>query len=284
MKLFNRITIIGLGLIGGSLALAIKKNKLAREIIGVSRRKSTINHAICNRIVDTATLDLKKGVEDSEFIIIAAPVLKIIEIARRIAPFLKKGAILTDAGSTKKYIVRNIESVMPKGIYFVGSHPLAGSEKSGVKYSDKDLFKGAICIVTRTGWVNANALDKVKRFWAGLGMKVIIMKPDEHDRIVSRLSHLPHAASAGLVNSAGKVDMKFAAGGFKDTTRIASGEPELWKDIFLTNRENLIKDIKVFKKELSKIEMALKNKNQAGLLELLRSAKDKRDCLMTNVK
>lgn len=277
--MFRRITIIGLGLIGGSLALAIKEKNLAKELVGVSRRKSTINHAIRNRMVDVATLDLKKGVKDSDLVIISAPVFKIVDIAKQIAPFLKNGAILTDAGSTKKYIVRNIEPIIPKGVYFVGSHPFAGSEKSGIKSSDRDLFNGAFCIVTKTLNTNPEVLSKIKRFWEKLKMKVAVMGLNEHDKMVSKLSHLPHTAAVSLVNSIGSMKAKFASSGFRDATRIASGEPELWKDIFLTNRDNLIKDIEILKRELSKIEMALKNNDKVELLKSLNRAKFIRDSL-----
>jgi prephenate dehydrogenase len=277
--MFKRVTIIGLGLIGGSLALAIKEKKLAKEIIGVSRRKSTINQAIKNKIVDFATLDLEDGVRDSDLVIIATPVFKIARIAKQAVPFLKKGAILTDAGSTKKYIVKNIEKAGLKGMHFVGSHPIAGSERSGIKSADKDLFKGAYCILTETRNVNPKAFSKVKKFWGDIGMKVRVMPVDAHDRLLSKISHLPHVAAVSLVNSIGRKGIDLAAGGFQDTTRIASGEPELWKDIFLTNKENIIKDIGLLKKELFKIEAALKSNNSQDLLRLLSRAKSIRDSL-----
>ena len=275
--MFKRVTIIGLGLIGGSLGLAIKEKRLAKEIVGVSRRKSTINKAIRNRIVDFATLDLKDGVKDSDLVVITTPVFKIVDIAKKIAPFLKKEAIVTDTGSTKKYIVKNIEMAGQKGLSFIGSHPIAGSEKSGIKYADKDLFKGAYCILTEAK--NKKALNKVRKFWAALGMKIIVMSADTHDRLLSNISHLPHAAAVSLINAAAGSGLDLAAGGFKDTTRIASGEPELWRDIFLTNRGNLIRDIKILKKELSKIEEALKSNNSRNLLGLLKRAKSIRDSL-----
>lgn len=277
--MFRRITIIGLGLIGGSLALAIKEKKLAKEVIGVSRRNATINYAINKGIVDKATLDLRKGVKFSDLVIITAPVFKIVDIAKRIAPFLKKGAIVVDAGSTKKYIVKNIENILNKDAYFVGAHPVSGSEKSGIRFADKDLFKGAYCILTETAHVNSQALNKVKSFWQKLSMKTVIMKPGEHDIVLSKISHLPHACAVSLVNAAGEKNLKLAAGGFRDTTRIASGEPELWKDIFLTNKVNLIKDISRLKKELGKIEAALKNDDSRVLLKLLTRAKCIRDSL-----
>lgn len=275
--MFNRITIIGLGLIGGSLALAIKEKNLAKEIVGVSRRKSTIDFAVKKKIVDFATVNLKDGVKDSDLVIIAAPVFKIVDIAKALAPFLKDSAILTDAGSTKKYIIKNIENSGRGSLNFVGSHPIAGSEKSGIKYADKDLFKSAYCVLTKTKNTNPKSLSKVKKFWGKLGMKVAVMSLESHDRLLSKISHLPHAVAVSLVNSIGRKGINIASGGFQDTTRIASGEPELWKDIFLTNRENLVKDIKIFRKELLKIEAALKSNNSRDLMRLLSRAKSIRD-------
>lgn len=279
MKLFNRITIIGLGLIGGSLALAIKEKKLAKEIAGVSRRKSTIDFAIKNKIVDLATLDLKDGVKDSDLIVIATPVLKIFGIAKQVVPFLKKDAIFTDAGSTKGHIVKAIEGIGFQGVDFVGSHPIAGSEKSGIKSANKDLFKKSFCVLTKTKYTNPKAIERLKKFWGLLGMQVAVMSPEMHDRLLSEISHLPHAVSVSLVNSIGKEARKFAGSGFKDVTRIASGEPELWKDVFLTNRHNLMRDIEVIKGELSKMQIALRKNDEISLLKFLKRAKAIRDSL-----
>lgn len=275
--MFNRVTIIGLGLIGGSLGLAIKEKRLAKKVIGVSRKESTLSRALSMSAVDIATRDLKKGVKDSDLVILTAPVLTIIDIGRLILPYLKKGAIVTDAGSTKNDIVEGLESIMPEGVVFIGSHPMAGSEKSGVQYADKDLFKKAYCVLTKTVGTDLKALAKIKRFWAALGMEVVIMSPEKHDSVISKLSHLPHAVSAALCNACEKADLRLAAGGFKDATRIASSSPELWKDIFVTNRKNITRDIRILKKELSRIEGALKKNNSAGLLKLLRKAKTIRD-------
>lgn len=279
MRLFSRVTIIGLGLIGGSLGLAIKEKRIASEVVGVSRRKSTIRKALSLGAVDRVTLDLKKGVKGSDLVILAVPVFKIVEIAKAVSRYIEKGAILTDVGSTKDYVVKEIESIMPKGMYFVGAHPLAGSERSGVRFSNKDLFKGAICILTKTSSTNPKALGKIKDFWRALGMKVVIMAPEMHDKVVSRISHLSHLTAVSLVNSVEAKDLNFAAGGFKDTTRIVSGEPELWNDIFLTNKSNLLKDISRLKKELARIESALKNNDKIALLKLLNRAKVIRDSI-----
>ncbi|MFC1624192.1 prephenate dehydrogenase [Candidatus Omnitrophota bacterium] len=275
--MFKRVTIIGLGLIGGSLGLAIKDRRIAREVIGVSRRRSTIRRALSLGIVDSATLDIKKGVQSSDFVILAAPVLKIIDIAKLASGSLKKGAILIDAGSTKRSIVKEIEKALPSTVDFVGAHPLAGSECSGLSYADKDLFKGAYCILTKTKLTDPKVLRKVTRFWNKIGMRVVKMSPEKHDGIVSALSHLPHAVSVALSNACGKKDLHLAAGGFKDTTRIASSSPELWKDIFITNKKNIAGDIRLLKKELVKIETALKENDTLELLRLFRKAKAIRD-------
>lgn len=277
--MFKRVTIIGLGLIGGSLGQAIKKQRLAKKIIGVSRKASTIRKAKAIGAVDVATRDIKKGVKDSDLIILTAPVLTITKLAKSISGHLKDGAVVTDTGSTKKYIVKRIESVLPSGRDFVGSHPIAGSEKSGVGFADKDLFKGAYCILTKTKRTNKKALKKIKKFWNRLGMKVKITSAECHDKVISKLSHLPHALAVSLCNASNKKELHLAAGGFKDTTRIASGNPELWKDIFVTNRKNIVKDMKVFRKELLKIENALERNDSAKLLRLLKKAKTVRDSL-----
>ena len=277
--MFKRITIIGLGLIGGSLGMVIKEKHLAGKITGVSRRRSTIVRALSLKAVDKVTLDMKRSVKDADLVIVAAPVLKIIDIAKVISKELKKGAIVTDAGSTKADIVKEVEKILPKTVKFVGSHPLAGSEKSGIAFADKDLFKGAYCVLTKSNKTDSKAISKLKKFWTGLGMKVDIMSPDKHDKILSRLSHLPHASGTALCNACGKNDLYLSAGGFRDTTRIASGNPELWLDIFLTNRKNVARDIKNLKKELSKIEAALNKNNKTELLRLLRKAKIIRDSI-----
>ncbi len=281
--MFRRVTIIGLGLIGGSLAFAIKKEGLAKEVVGVSRRRSTIRRALARKIVDSATLDVKKGIKGSDLVILATSVLKIIDIARKISPYLSKSAILIDAGSTKKEIVNKIEKILPRGgVSFIGSHPLAGSEKAGIEHINKRLFKGAYCILAKTKKTDAKALNKAKRFWRALGMKVEVMSPEKHDRLLSRISHLPHVTATALMNACGKKELRLAAGGLKDTTRIASSKPGLWKDIFITNRSNIANDIGLLKKELSKIESALKKKDTARLMSLLRKAKSIRDIMQSS--
>lgn len=277
--MFKRVTIIGLGFIGGSLGLAIKERHIAKEVVGLSRSEATVKRALSLGIIDRGAVTMKDAVQDSDLIILTAPVLKIIDNAEQISAFLKKGAIVTDAGSTKKKIVKRIERLLPHNVSFVGSHPLAGSEKSGLLYADKSLFKGAHCILTKTTRTNLKVLGRMKRFWEKLGMKVETMTPEKHDKIISRLSHLPHAVSIGLSNSVGKRDLHLAAGGFRDTTRIASSSPELWRDIFVTNRKNIIEGIRALKKELTKIEDALKDNNSSQLLRLFRKAKSIRDSI-----
>lgn len=281
--MFKRVTIVGLGLIGGSLALAIKKERLAKEVVGVSRRRSTIRKALARKIVDSATLDVRKGVKGSDLVILTTSVLKIIGIAKKISPWLSRGTILTDAGSTKREIVDKIGKVLPRGgVSFIGSHPLAGSEKAGIDHINGRLFKDAYCILTKTKKTDIKTLNKIKRFWRALGMKVETISPEKHDMLLSRLSHLPHVTAVALMNACGKKELCLAAGGLKDTTRIASSNPELWKDIFVTNRKNIANDISFLKKELSKIESALKKNDSARLLSLLSKAKVIRDSIQSS--
>jgi len=280
--MFRRIAIIGLGLIGGSLGLAIKEKRLAKEVVGVSRRPSTMRHAIDIGAVDIVTRDLKKAVRGSDIVVICTPVLMVIEIAGRIKDYLEKTTILTDTGSTKSEIVKRIESMFSsKKVPFVGAHPIAGSEKSGIQYADKGLFKGSYCILTKTSRTDPSLVKIIKGLWRDVGMKVVVMGPEEHDNLLSRLSHLPHASSVALVNAISKKQINFTGRGLKDTTRIASSSPEMWADIFITNRDNISKDIKRFKQELSKIELALEKCDRSTLLALLKNAKTIRDSFET---
>lgn len=225
MKLFNKITIIGVGLIGGSIGLGIKKQGIAKEVIGVFRHGSTLKRAMRRRAVDWGTLDIKEGIKDADLIILAMPVRSIPSIAHQVVRYGKRGAILTDVGSTKKWIVDKIERAIGqnRNIYFVGSHPMAGSEQTGVDFATDDLLECSPCIVTRTSRTDDHAINTVTRFWKRLGAKVFIMDPLSHDRSVSLVSHLPHLVAFSLAGTVPIRELGLAAEGFKDTTRIRQG-------------------------------------------------------------
>lgn len=279
MNKFRKITIIGVGLIGGSVGLAIKKKGLAREVIGVFRRPSTLSKAKKCNAVDRGTISIKEGVSDADLIILATPVHKIVTIAREVIKYAKSGAIITDVGSTKAWIVNKIENMLPKNrsISFVGSHPMAGSEKNSVEYARRDLLRGTPCIVTRTAGTDGRSLKRIADFWKTLGSKVKIMSPLEHDKSVSLVSHLPHVVAFSLAGAVSSKSLDLAAEGYKDTTRIASSDPELWADIFLTNRREIAKACKAFEKYYGDIKKAVARGDHKNTVKLLRLAKSKRD-------
>jgi prephenate dehydrogenase len=257
---FKTITIVGVGLIGGSFARVCKKKGLADRIIGFGRDEKNLKKAVELNVIDSYTLNLNEAVSNSDFILLATPVSSIIKIAKEMSPYLKKGAIITDAGSVKGEIVRKIDKILAKGVYFVGAHPIAGTEKSGVEASFLELFKGHRCVITPTSKTNPAALKKVKETWKETGSEVILMDADKHDRYLAAVSHLPHAVAYALVNSVGRLDEKekgvlsFSAGGFRDFTRIAASHPAMWRDIFLMNKKEVINMINIFQSTLNSIK------------------------------
>src|SRR3989338_4767273 len=260
---FKTITIIGVGLIGGSFERVCKKKKLADRIIGFGRDEENLKRAVGLNVIDSYTLNLKDAVSNSDFILLATPVSTIIEIAKEMMPYLKKGAIVTDAGSVKGEIVREIDKILPEGIFFVGAHPIAGTEKSGVEASFVELFEGHKCVITPTDKTNSAALEKVKEIWKEAGSEVILMDANKHDRYLAAVSHLPHAVAYALVNAVGNLDerekgiLSLSAGGFRVFTRIAASHPAMWRDIFLMNKREIVEMINIFKSTLENIKEEL---------------------------
>lgn len=278
MKLFNKITIIGVGLIGGSIGLAARKKRLAGEIIGVCRHKESLQKAARAGAIDRGTLDYKDAVREADLVILATPVSQIIKVAREITPYLKRGCLITDVGSTKEKIVQVIEEALPGQIHFVGAHPLAGSEKRGVTEARADLFQGAICILTRTGKTELTALKAITRFWRKMGCRIKVLSPQDHDRIISLVSHLPHLAAVQLVKVA-KSSLDFASSGFSDTTRIASSDAEIWIDIFLSNKKFITQAIDRYITQLRLTKDLILKENKKRLSAEFKSAKLLRDAL-----
>jgi len=281
MKQFNKIAIIGVGLIGGSIGLAIKKRRIARQVIGVFRRKTTMRKALARKAVDRAFLDIRAGVRDADLIVIATQVSSIPRIACDVIHCAKSGAIITDAGSTKVEIVRAVERCLTTrpDVYFVGAHPMAGSEKTSVEASCADLCERAACLVTKTAKTEKKALAKVVSFWKSLGCKVTITTPSLHDRSVALVSHLPHFAAFGLAGTVPAQELRFAAEGFRDTTRIASSDAELWADIFFSNSKEVLSAVRAFESYCRKMAGALSRGDRKEFIKLLKAAKAKRDRL-----
>lgn len=275
MKPFNKVAIIGTGLIGGSIGLALKKKGLADEIIGVSRRRKTLSQAKRCGAIDKGSQDLS-SVKNADLVILAVPVKTIIELSKGLSGIVKKDCIVIDVGSTKKEIVSRLERLFPN---YLGTHPLAGSQKSGVIYARSDMFKHSLCILTPTLKTKRRVIKKINRFWQILGAKTVLLSPEGHDRILSFVSHLPHLVAFSLIDFIPGSYLKFAASGLKDATRIASSEPGLWSDIFITNRTELLKSLKGFVKNLLRLEKYLTRKNKNGIYKMLTQAKQKRDSI-----
>ncbi len=275
--MFKKIAIVGVGLIGGSIGLAVKKRKLAKEVIGVTRRESSRRKALKVKAVDKATLNLREAVKDADLVIIAAPVGKITGLAGASLKFMKKGAILTDVGSTKKHIVWKIEKFANKKVHFIGTHPMAGSEKTGVKNATSLIFDKAPLIITKTKNTDKKALARLKKFWENLGCRTFVLSPEKHDMHASLASYLPHVVSFALSDSQTEDSLKFVAASFKDITRVSSSDPELWKDIFLSARPSVLKSIRVFSKSLKALEKAIRKKDAHAVKRFLSKAKSIRD-------
>lgn len=280
---FQKITIIGVGLLGGSIGLAARRRKLAREIAGFVRRRASLKDCERAGAVDYATTDLLAAVSHADLVILCTPLAQMRSLARQFLPALKRGAIVTDVGSVKAGVVRELESLIAKaGAQFVGSHPMAGAEKTGVAAARADLFQNAICVLTPTRKSNAAAVRKLERFWKSTGARVLKLSPEQHDVLVSRSSHLPHVVAAALANlvlnpASPKNQSQLCANGFRDTTRIASGSPEMWRDIAVANRKNLAKSVDAFISELQKFQRALKKSDAKAISKFFESAKWRRD-------
>lgn len=277
MAMFNKITIVGVGLIGGSIGLAVKKKKPACRVMGVCRRELSRRKALKFKAVNKATLNFEEAVSRADLVIIASPVGKIEALAGRAVKSMKKGAILTDVGSSKKQIVRRIEALASKKVNFIGSHPMAGSDKSGVENADGTIFKGVSLILTKTKKTDMKSLTRLKRFWRSLGCRVFVLSPERHDSYASLASYLPHAVSYALSASQTKDSIKLTAGSLRDTTRVSSSDAELWSDIFLSARGDVLRAIKIFLKNLKMIEGAVKKKDGKKLKQILGKAKKIRD-------
>jgi prephenate dehydrogenase len=277
--MFERIAIIGVGLIGGSIGLAVRKNRLAAKVMGIGRRKVSIARAIRRSAIDAGTLNLKQGIKGADLIIIATPVDKVEVKIAEVAKYAEKGVIIIDVNSTKQGIVSSAERCLPKDMFFVGTHPIAGSEQTGIFSSDAGLFKGSICIVTPTSRTDRKVLEKVKSFWKNIGAEVRIMSPKLHDDTVAAISHLPHILAYALCNTVSSKELKMAGTGFKDATRIARSNPRMWEEIFIQNQKSLLKSVTVFQKNLNAFKDDIIKKRRTSLSKRLILAKRKRDVL-----
>jgi cyclohexadieny/prephenate dehydrogenase len=263
--LFQRVAILGFGLIGSSLARAIAANGLAGEIVC-----GDISQAVCDSVIELclaahATTDLAAAVEEADLVVLAMPVGACGAVAKTIAPHLKAGAIVTDVGSVKTRVIETVAPALPSHVRFVPAHPLAGTENSGPRSGFAELFTGRWCVLTPLPGGDAGAVANIRALWEGCGAHVEEMDAEHHDRVVAIVSHLPHLIAYSIVDTATQLQddaqaevIKFSAGGFRDFTRIAASDPIMWRDIFLNNREAVLEMLQRFTEDLTNLQKAIR--------------------------
>lgn len=265
---------------GGSLGLALKKYKLAKKVVGLSYRQSSLVQAMKTKAIDVGLTDTEKAIRGSDLVVLATPVNTMIKLLPGMKSCLKRGCIVTDVGSVKSQIVEEAEKILPQPGFFVGSHPLAGSEKKGAMFADADLFKSSRCIMTPTNVTNQVAKEKIKYLWTKVGAKVSFLSAEEHDRALAYVSHLPHLLAYGLIASIPDEYLEYGSQGLKDTTRIAASTPQMWTDIFLANPKKVLRSIDDFVKHLGAFRKAIVDRDQDTLNKHLTNAKKKKDSLL----
>jgi cyclohexadieny/prephenate dehydrogenase len=279
LMLFEQITVVGVGLIGGSVGLAAKARGVARRVMGVDRDPATLSRARELGAIDAFTTDLAEGVRDADLVVVCTPVDTIADVILRAAPHVRPGTIFTDGGSTKGNIVAAVAGRLPRGVEYVPAHPLAGAEKNGVEHARADLYENRVTILTPAARTDPNAVERVTAFWRALGSRVVTLTPEAHDAALAITSHLPHAV-ASTVAGATPIDLlSLTAGGFRDVTRIAAGDPALWAAIFQANREPVLAALAAFSARMDEFQRLLEAGDGAGLVRWLTEGKQVRDAL-----
>lgn len=280
----RRLSILGVGLLGGSIGLALKSKANHYQITGYGHRTESLEQARKLGAIDDYTSDPTQAVRESDCVILCTPVGTFQPILQSIAGSLRAGVLVTDVGSTKRSVVRLAESLLPAGVHFVGSHPMAGSENRGIETARADLYRGALCITTPTAKTDPAALRQVESLWQELGMRITRLSPDDHDRLLADVSHLPHALAAALVAMQSDAALPLAGKGFLDTTRIAAGDGGLWRDIFLDNADSLRQALRRLRGQLDRLETMLDPSHAAELRAWLDRAAQSRRSLNPSVK
>jgi prephenate dehydrogenase len=276
----TNLTIIGVGLLGGSIGLGLRAAGQSYRITGFGHRRETLERAQEFSAIDRYTLDLGEAVADADLVILCTPISLFEPLITKLAPMLRPGTLVTDVGSTKRTVVNLAAKLLPEKVSFVGSHPMAGSEKRGVEYARADLFTNALCIVTPTASTPPEATRTIDHFWKTLGMRTIRLSPEEHDAAVADISHLPHILAAALVAMQAHSALPLAGKGFLDTTRIASGDAQLWRDILLDNKDNLTASLSRLEKQLASLRKLLTPAKSEALIAWLSHAAARRDQLV----
>ncbi len=276
MKSLRQVTIIGLGLLGGSVALAVRQRMPGTAVLGYSHRSSTRRRAKALGVVAKTAANLEAAVAGADLVLLATPIFTFERYFGDLSGVVPSGCIVTDVGSTKALPHVWAEQRLAGHARYVGSHPVAGSEQRGVEFARDDLFDQTRCILTTTPATNRDAVKMLRSFWSALGCSVQVMSPAEHDRVFANISHLPHVMAAGLVNASDEDEMLFAGKGFLDSTRIASGPPTVWTDVLLANRRNIADGIDRAMVELSKLRAAIAKGQREQIEQLLEAARSKR--------
>lgn len=283
MHRWDTVAIIGVGLIGGSIGLALAERKLARRIVGIGRRKQSLEKALARGCVTEITTSIAKGVKRADLVVVCTPVEMIAQHVAEAGRHCPEGSLITDAGSTKAdWIVRAETSLaerFPGRLPFVGSHPIAGSEKNGPEAASADLFEGRVVVVTETDVTDHDVVDTIEEFWQSLGARVVRMSPEEHDAALARTSHLPHLVASALAAATPEEHLHLTGTGWQDATRIAAGDVDLWRQIFLANKASTLKALADFETVLSDYRAALEAADGAILAELLAEGKRRRDAV-----
>jgi len=274
-KLFDRIALIGIGLIGSSVARVIKRDKLVDHIAVTARSEKSLETAVRLGIADSITLEAAEAVKDADIVMICSPIGTYKEVMEKIAHVLRPGTILTDVGSVKSAVVRDLNFNLPEGVHLVPAHPVAGTEHSGPEAGFSELFEGRWCVITPSAATKQSAIDKVASFWRAAGSNVEFMDPDHHDQVMAMTSHLPHLIAYTIVGTAMDLEeslmdevIKYSAGGFRDFTRIAASDPTMWRDVLLNNKNAVLEVLQRFNEDLTALQRAIRWDEGGTLLDL----------------
>lgn len=280
---WRKVTLLGVGLLGGSLGMALRKRRLAGQVHGYVRRESSMGECLAAGAVDTASINLAESVRGADLVVLCTPLAQMGELSRLAISSVAAGTLVTDVGSVKGPLIRELEPLFAaKDATFVGSHPMAGSEKMGVSAARVDLFQNAVCVVTPTGRTLEEQVSRTEQLWQSVGGRTLRLPPEAHDELVARSSHLPHVLAAHLARYVldplhAPEQAQLCANGFRDSTRIASGSPEMWRDIAVMNKTALQRALREYQQSLKSFEALLESSNAAGIEEFFRTARQLRD-------
>lgn len=272
MALFKQVTIVGLGLIGGSLGMAIRRRRLAERVVGLSRTEATLRVARRRGAIDTGTTDEQTAVREADLVVLATSVDLIVPQAKRLSRLMRRGSILTDVGSTKRSIVNALTGQLPRRVAFVGAHPLAGSEQRGIMAARAELFQGSTCVITKTAASDPRAVARVRTFWKRLAGRVVLMSPERHDRLIAQVSHLPHVLAFCLVEATSSEALAMAPRSFLEATRVAKSDPALWAAILRDNRAAILQALEAFERRCRRMRQALDGGRSRRLARFLHHA------------